>query len=293
MEHTIGAPVERSFETAGPIRLRVELAAGDLTVRAGSEGVTLVTLIARGAHGEELLSQFTVEQRGSEIHVESPKDRDSFLSWGRRGSVDVEVDLPARSEIDVRLGSGGLVTSGVLGRAAAVTGSGDLSVDEVAGGQLRSGSGDVAAGAIRGPLDAKTGSGDVSIEVAGADVGLISGSGDVWVGRAEASLKVKTGSGDVTVGASTGDIELLSGTGDLDLQGIHAGQVRVKTGSGDVSLAVVQGVAAYLDLDSVTGDVDVDLEQASGPEDADATAGLSVRSGSGDIHVKRAQVSLS
>lgn len=292
MEHTIGALSERSFETSGPIRLRVQLGVGDLTVRAGAEGVTLVRLIPRGTRGEELLPRFVVEQRGAEIHVQGPRDREPFLSWGRRAAVDVEVDLPTRSELDVRLGSCGVVTSGVLGRVVAVTGSGALSVDEVAGGQLSSGSGDVAAGAVRGPLEAKTGSGDVSIEVAGADVSLVSGSGDVWVGRAEAALKAKTGSGDITVGASVGDIELQSGTGNLDLQGIHGGQVRAKTGTGDVTLAVVQGVAAYLDLNSVTGDVTIDLEQASGPDDEDATAGLSVRSGSGDIHVKRARPSL-
>ena len=52
------------------------------------------------------------------------------------------------------------------------------------------------------------------------------------------------------------------------------------------------GVAAYLDLNTVTGDVRVELEDSDGPGDAEAQTSLAVQSGSGDIHVKRAQVSL-
>lgn len=284
--------MEKTYETPGPVRLRLELLIGDVRLRASETQTTTVRLIPHGRGGEELVERFTVEQRGDEVVVLAPKLRDSFVGWGGKGSVDVEVDLPQRSEVELRLGSGDVSATGVLGRLLGTTGSGDFSLDEITGGELKSGSGDVAARVVRGPLVAKTGSGDVAIDNAAAPVDLVSGSGDISLRRAEGALKVKTGSGDVVVGASVGDVDILTGTGDIDLQGVHGGEVRAKTGTGDVVFGVVTGVAAYLDLNTVTGDVVVDLDGASGPEDADATTSLRVTSGSGDIRVKRAQATL-
>lgn len=285
--------MEKTFQTPGPIRLRVELLVGDIRVRAQSAGATTVRLIPRGRSAEELIEQFTVEQRGDEVVVESPKARSSLLGWSGRASVDVEVDLPERSELDLRLGSGDITASGVFGRAAMATGSGDVDVDEVAGGDLKSGSGDIDVRTVKGPLTVKTGSGDVTVQAANADLDVVSGSGDVQLRRAESGVKVKTGSGDVAIGSSVGDVDILTGTGDLDLSGIHGGVVKARTGTGDVVLGVVTGVAAYLDLNTVTGDVRVELDESAGPDGDEATASLSVTSGSGDIRVKRAQVSLS
>lgn len=285
--------MDKTFETPGPIRLRVETLTGDVRLRASATTTTTVRLIPHGRGGEELVERYLVEQRGDEVLVQAPKLRDSLLGWGTKGSVDVEVDFPERSELDARSGAGDLTATGTLGRAVLATGSGDVSVDELAGGEVKSGSGDIEIRTVKGPLAAKTGSGDVAVHQANGDLDLISGSGDVSVRRAEAAAKVKTGSGDVVVEASVGDLDVLTGTGDVALAGIHGGDVKAKTGTGDVTLGVVTGVAAYLDLNTVTGDVRVDLDESAGPDGDESTASLSVTSGSGDIRVKRAQVSLS
>jgi DUF4097 and DUF4098 domain-containing protein YvlB len=285
--------MEKTFETPGPVRLRVELPSGDLRLRASASPVTTVRLTPRGRGGEELAERFVVEQRGDEILVQAPKARDSLLGWGSKGSVDVEVELPERSELDVRAGSGDVAASGVLGQVAIGTGSGDVSLDELAGGEVKTGSGEIEMRTVRGPLVARTGSGDIAVHTANADVDLSSGSGDLVLRRAEGRVKAKTGSGDVTIAASVADLDVLTGTGDLHLGGIHGGEAKVRTGTGDVTLGVVTGVAAYVDLNTVTGDVQVDLEESSAPEDAEAaTTSLTVQSGSGDIRVRRAQATL-
>lgn len=283
--------MEHTFHTPGPIRLTVELLAGDVTVRATETDTTSVRLTPRGRGGEELAERFTIEQRGDEVVVLAPK-RDSIFSFGK-GSVDVEVTLPQRSILDARTGSGDIDVTGIMDRARAGTGSGDVTLDEFAGGELKSGSGDISARVVRGDLALKTGSGDVKVDTSSARIELVSGSGDVTVRRAEGPLKAKTGSGDLVVVASSADLDLMTGTGDVKLLAVHAGEVRAKTGTGDVVVAIAGGVATYLDLNTVTGDVDVDLDEAAGPDGAESTASLHVQSGSGDIHVKRAQVSLS
>ncbi|TQM57477.1 DUF4097 and DUF4098 domain-containing protein YvlB [Humibacillus xanthopallidus] len=289
---TMSTPLETRFETTGPISLKVELQQGDLSLRATAGPTTVVRLVPRGKNGAELAERFTVESRGDAVVVLAPKERGSVFSIGKRDAVDVEVDLPEGSILDVRSGSGDVRGTGRFGDTQAVTGSGDIAFDDLGTAELKSGSGDLTARAVRGELKAKTGSGDIKIEAAHGAVDLLSGSGDVSLRRAEAPLRAKTGSGDVTIGASAADVEVVTGTGDVQLGAVHGGEVRAKTGTGDVVIGVAAGVAAYLDLNTVTGDVRIDLSEADGPGDAEAQTSLAVHSGSGDIKVRRAQASL-
>ncbi|EWT00805.1 hypothetical protein N865_13715 [Intrasporangium oryzae NRRL B-24470] len=286
-----GKTMQHHFETTGPITLKVEIPAGDVTLRATEALTTSVRLVPRGRGGADLAERFTVEAHGNEVVVIAPK-REGFLGFGSKGSVDVEIDLPVGSAVDARTGSGHVRATGLLDDVRASTGSGKLSFHELGDAELRSGSGDVTVRAVRGGLSAKTGSGDLVFGSLGGRSDLVSGSGDIEIRRAEAPVKAKTGSGDVRIEASAADIEVMTGSGDVRLAGVHGGEVRARTGTGDVTIGVAAGVAAYLDLDSVAGDVDVDLEETSGPGDAEATTSLFVHAGIGDIHVKRAEVSL-
>ena len=288
----MGNNLENHFDTTGPIDLKVEVLVGDVTLTAGDGPTTTVRLRPHGKGGAELAEKFTVEARGNDVVVISPKVRDGFFSFAGRGSVDVEVELPSSSTVDVKSGSGDIQASGLLGDVRAATGSGDLAFHELGSADLKSGSGDIALQSARADVDVKTGSGDISVGSAGGRLELVSGSGDISLRRSDAPVRAKTGSGDVQIGASTGDLDLMTGTGDVNLGGVHGGEVRAKTGTGDVTIAVANGVAAYLDLNTVTGDVKIALEEAAGPGDAEAQCRLVVHSGSGDIRVKRAQVSL-
>lgn len=288
----MGTTLETRFDTTGPINLKAELLVGDLTLTVGAGTTTTVRLRPHGKSGAEMAEKFTVEARGNDVVVIAPKLRDSFFSLGSKGSVDVEVELPAGSAVDAKTGAGDMTAAGLLGDVRAATGAGDLTFHEVGTAQLKSGSGDITLRSASGDLDAKTGSGDITVGSGGGRLDLVSGSGDIELRRSDAAVKARTGSGDLRIGASTGDLELTTGTGDVDLGAVHGGDVRARTGTGDVTIAVAHGVAAYLDLNTVTGDVDIDLEGTSGPGDAEAQARLTVHSGSGDIRVKRAQVSL-
>jgi DUF4097 and DUF4098 domain-containing protein YvlB len=283
--------LETRFETTGPINLKVEQLVGDVTLTATDDPTTTVRLKPHGRAGEELAQRFTVEARGNDVVVLAPK-KEGLLGLAFKGSVDVEVALPTSSTIDARTASGDIQGSGLLADVRAATGSGDIAFHELASADLRSGSGDIAVQVTRDEARLKTGSGDVVVGQSGGRMDIASGSGDVHIRRADAEVKAKTGSGDLVVKASVADLDLMTGTGDVVLGGVHGGAVKARTGTGDVTIGVANGVAAYLDLNTVTGDVDVDLHEADGPGDAEAQTSLAVQSGSGDVHVKRAQVSL-
>lgn len=285
--------MEKNFETSGPINLKLELLVGDVRLTASDGVSTRVRLIPRGERGEELIEHFTVEARCNDVVVQAPKAREGLFGFGSKGSVDLEITLHTDSTVTAKTGSGDLTADGIFGDVRASTGSGDVTVQELASGDLKSGSGDLTVCSVRSGLSARTGSGDIVVYQVHGAIDLVSGSGDFIIRRAEAKVKSKTGSGDVTIVASAADIDVLTGTGDIDLGAVHSGEIRAKTGSGDVEIGVATGVAALLDINTVTGDVDIDLEQADAPGDAEARTGLTVHTGSGDIHVKRAQVSLS
>lgn len=284
---------EKSFEASGPITLRVELERGDVTLTASEVSTTRVRLTSRGGDSDELAESFTVEARGDEVVVLGPRGRENAFGFGRRGSIDVEIELPTGSAVDVKTGSGDVTARGLLARVEAASGSGDLTFEDVDAAELKSGSGDITARAVLGGVKAKTGSGDITLESAGDDVDLIAGSGDIQLRRADGEVRAKSGSGDIGIGASSGDLTLMTGTGDVKLGAVHGGEVRAKTGTGDIAIAVAIGVAAYLDLNTVTGDVKVDLDEADGPEGSESRASLTVHTGSGDIRVARAKGSLS
>ncbi len=285
--------VEKSFETSGPITLRVELERGDVTLTAGEVSTTRVRLTSHDGDGNDLAESFTVTARGDEVVVLGPKGRDHAFGFSRRGSVDVEVELPFGSAVDVKTGSGDVTARGRLARVEAASGAGDLTFEHVDAAQLTSGSGDITAGAVRAGVRAKTGSGDITIESAGDDADLNTGSGDIQLRRVDGEVRAKSGSGDIALGASSADLTLTTGTGDVTLGAVAGGVVRAKTGTGDIAIAIAIGVAAYLDLNTVTGDVKVDLDEADGPEGSEAQASITVHSGSGDIRVARAKGSLS
>lgn len=286
--------IERRFETPGAATLTVEVQQGDVTLMAGDRTDTVVRLVPHGRNGEEIAERYTVEAHGSDVTVTAPKGRDGLFSGlGWRGHVDVVVELPTGSRVDARTGSGDVSAHGLLGDVRAHTGSGDLSLQDLDSADLKSGSGDVVARAVAGGVSAKTGSGDITLESAGGHVDLVSGSGDLMLRRAEATARLKTGSGDVVVGSSAGDLDIMTGTGDVKLEGVHGGEIRAKTGTGDVAIFVAAGVAAYLDLNTVTGDVDVHLDETDGPDGSESQASLAVQSGSGDVLVSRARVRVS
>ena len=66
-----------------------------------------------------------------------------------------------------------------------------------------------------------------------------------------------------------------------------SGVVVAQTGNGDLEIAVRDGVAAWLDLNTHYGRVDNTLEQADRPQPGEDTVEIQARTSFGDITVRR------
>jgi DUF4097 and DUF4098 domain-containing protein YvlB len=277
-----------TFSTPQPVRLRVEVWEGTITVLAEETDTTTVELVPESSGGAavELIDRATVEQRGNEIVVLLPKSRGGLF---RRGSgVSATIHVPLTSAASVQSASADMELLGVLGEVQAFTGSGDIRIEHAQVCTVRTGSGDVSIGTVHGTCAVKSGSADVAIELVAGDCDLMTGSGDLSIGTVAGRLTVKSGSGDVTVTTGDGDVDAMAGSGDLTFNRVQHGQVKARTGSGDVAIGVASGTAAYLDIMTMSGDVHSELDGAEGPGDGDPTVKIRVVSGSGDVVLQRA-----
>ncbi len=276
------------FQTPGPVDLKVELTSGEIDITAADTSSTTVELEA--VHGDDyakdLIANARVEQHGDKISVIMPKSKGGM--FGRKGSVRATITVPLDSSLRVDTSSADVTGHGRFGAVNLNSGSGDVELEEIASGDVKAGSGDVEVDSVAESIKVKTGSGDVSVGSIGGSGDIIAGSGDVVVGDLTDAIKVKTGSGDIVIKGGGERVDLMAGSGDLLLKRVSRGEVFAKTGSGDVSIGIVRGTAAYLDIQTVTGDVTSSLDPTEMPVDGDLTVSINVMSGTGDVVLQHA-----
>jgi hypothetical protein len=277
-----------TFDTPRPVDLKVELSSGSVEISTSDDTQSTVELVAihDDSHAKELIDNARVEQRGDTIAVLLPKSKGSF--FGRKGEIRATITIPHESSMKVETASADVKASGRFGQSGVTSGSGDVELEQVASADIKVGSGDIELTRALGSIKTKSGSGDVEVgSVAGA-ADVIVGSGDAVIGSVIGVLKVKSGSGDVVVKSGGEKVDVMSGSGDVLVRRIDRGSVSVKTGSGDTTVGVASGTAAYLDIQTISGDVKSDLDSAGGPADNDLQVSINVISASGDVVLHRA-----
>ena len=168
-------------------------------------------------------------------------------------------------------------------------GSADISVSaDVGRSRIVSGSGDISVSRAR-DLVAVSGSGDVSVaELSRSEARLSSGSRDISVGEAACPVMAKSGSGEVTLKRMrTHHVQASSGSGDITVAAT-SGSADLRTASGSLTVGVAEGLPAWLDLDSASGEVRIALESTHQPPPGEAYVSVGATTASGDIAVYRA-----
>jgi DUF4097 and DUF4098 domain-containing protein YvlB len=124
-------------------------------------------------------------------------------------------------------------------------------------------SADVSTSDVEGALQLKTVSGEVKADVFQKNTEIKTVSGDVVLrGRGKeagaAGIHVSTISGNIRIDRAGGDVEATTVSGDMNVRLEHpAHNVRVRTTSGDVGIEGKLAQGAYLDAESVSGDLTV------------------------------------
>ncbi|HWN20212.1 MAG TPA: DUF4097 family beta strand repeat-containing protein, partial [Gemmatimonadales bacterium] len=186
---------------------------------------------------------------------------------GLDARANLRIGVPSGRQVSVYLAVGDVSISNVNGTlhidaaTAPVTASntrGELEIDV--------GAGAVQVTQSRGDLSVDTGSGGVTVSDArGESISIETGSGDVTATNLNSSqLSIDTGSGNIQVTSLTApQVSLETGSGSVtaDLNG-EIWNVKVETGSGDVTLKVPPTLAAEVDIETSSGDIETDFEVA-------------------------------
>jgi hypothetical protein len=276
---------EKTFSVNGPVDLEVLTHSGDITVRAGSSGSVFIRgkifvsdrwLMGRRQGDVDAIQQHPpLRQDGNSIHIDYVSERDV--------SVDYEITVPADTTLRTRSGSGDQIVEGLHGNSDLQSGSGDMKLANLEGEvRLQTGSGNVRAHQIAGAIRGGAGSGDIEVEE--------TGQGDI---------DLHTGSGNVTARGIQGAFHAEAGSGDITAEGAQSGAWEVRTGSGNVHVHLPSNAAFDANISTSSGTVDIDAPvemtvQGRVQESRKSIHGkvrgggplLSVRTGSGDIHVQ-------
>jgi hypothetical protein len=250
--------ITKTFETPVPPTLDLSIPQGSVDIETVEGTQTHVELDCTDESG---LDDAVVELRGNTVVVDIERRRllggminisiGDFSIGGRRYTL--RVSCPHASTLDVRTASAGVRARG---RYAAA--------------------------------DVKTASGDVTVADVDGDARAKSVSGDVELGRVGGTATIQAVSGDLRIRDADSSVSAKSVSGDVDLQ-VAAGDVELTSVSGDMRVAVRRGSRVYIDANSVSGDLDSELELADTPREGDGPlVELRAKTVSGDFRVVRA-----
>jgi DUF4097 and DUF4098 domain-containing protein YvlB len=261
-----------TFDTPGPVRARIEVAYGAVQVRADDRHDTTVTVRPRNpesAADVAAAEQTQVTFRDGELLVRSTS-RPRLLFFGSGPEIEVDVDLPAGSDLDVRTTAGDITCLGRMGATDLECKHGAVRLDQAGTLRARSSSGNVSADTVDGRTEVTTSYGEIRVGETAGPARLETGYGNVTVDRALGSVTGTTKYGQVRVGEAV------------------RGSLVLETAYGEVEAGVRDGTAAWLDVSAGTGRVRNLLTASEGPQGAEETVEIHARTSYGDITIRRA-----
>ncbi len=282
-----------TFATPEPITLTLEVAVGDIRIVASERDDTVVEVRPTDPAKDADVAaaeRTRVEFASGRLLIKTPKSLRRFSLRGPGESIDVEISLPAGSQLRGETGVARLHCTGRLGESRYTAGVGDVALDATGPLVLKTGAGEVAIEHVAGDAHVSTGAGAVRIgRIDGAAV-IKNANGDTALGDVAGELRVNAANGRITVGALAANGVVKTANGEIELGEVASGSVVAQTAYGKVGVGIRSGVAAYLDLNTGFGNVVNDLDAAGGPEAGDETVEVKVRSGFGDISIRRGVV---
>jgi DUF4097 and DUF4098 domain-containing protein YvlB len=258
-----------TYQTPGPLALRIDIPAGDIVVRASSTNVTTLSISELRDPGDVRVTFADESDGGHRLSVEY--QRRTLLKWFDDRKLRVEVGVPEGTQLRISTASADVDATGRLGTAT-----------------VRSASGDVTLGDVAGCVDVQVASGDLVIASVGDELSFTSASGDVRAGVVAGTVAVRTASGDVTIQAASADVRCTTVSGDIELGSVAAGDATLKSVSGDIAVAVASGTRVMFDISSMSGRTESELTDVFAPQTPDPALTLRAGSVSGDIRIRRA-----
>lgn len=259
-----------SFPAPGPIEADIRNDAGSVQVTAAdTTEITYSVSPSGGRDSEEAAQKTTVEFDHNRLVIQTPRWR-----FGRSYELDITVTLPTGSSVGVHTASAEASCRGTFDKLDVQTASGSVDAERTTGdARLKTASGSIEIDSVGGRADLRSASGELT-------------AGAIGYGKAE------TASGDISIGQVTGEITAGTASGSIRIASL-SGPASLNGVSGDIRIGLAAGVAARLNMSSLSGDVRsellVDDQRPAQGEPVD----ISARTVSGDITIHSAAAAAS
>jgi Putative adhesin len=278
-----------NFETTKPISATIDVAVGDVRLTAGDRATTVVEVAPSDASNPEdvkVAEMTRVEYANDQLLVKGPKLR-SWLSRSGGGSIDVTIELPARSHVHGTLGLGDFHCDGRLADCRIKTGLGRIGLGQADTLNLRSGAGDISVDRAEGRAEVTAGSGDVRLRELDGTAVVKNSNGDTWVGVAKDDLRLNAANGSIAVDVAQANVGAKSANGDVRIGEVARGSIALETKIGNLEIGIPEGTAAWLDVRSQFGQIRNGLDAADAPETPADAVDVRARTSVGEIVIRR------
>ncbi len=278
-----------SFDTPDPIAVTAQVEAGSIRFAAADRPDTVVEVRPRDPRKDQDVrsaEQAEVTYAGGVLTVRTPKPR-YFV--GRTGTVDVTVELPAGSRVEVGGAWTQVLGEGRLGETRVKTSSGDVRLDTTGPLTLTASHGSITVDRVEGEAEITTSSGSLRIGRIDGPAVLKNSHGATTVDVANGDLRVSGANGDIEVRRAEGSVAATTAHGTLRIGEVARGRVQLETSYGAIEVGIREGTAAWLDVSSNSGQVRNTLTASDAPGKAEDTVEVHARTRYGNIDVLRAK----
>ncbi|WP_043265868.1 DUF4097 family beta strand repeat-containing protein [Streptomyces sp. CT34] len=279
-----------SFDTPGPITTTAHVEAGSIQFIAGDRPDTLVDVQPRDPKKDldvRAAEQTEVTYANGTLTIRTPKPR---YRVGRTGCVDVTVDLPTGSHIDMTGAWAQVLGEGRLGEVRVKTSAGDARFDTAGPLYLTASHGSISVDRVEGAAEITTSSGSVRVGTVDGAAVLKNSHGTTTVGAVTGDLRVSGANGDIDITRAESSVTATTAHGTLRVAEVACGTVQLETSYGAIEVGIREGVAAWLDVSSDNGQVRNTLATSGAPGETEDTVKVRARTRYGNIDVRRARV---
>jgi hypothetical protein len=281
----VGAVTVFAFPEAVEARIDVQIGRVDV-VATSREGVqvTVAPSNARRSGDRAAAESVRAEKAGSAVVVKGAFKLNLF---GPGDSVDIVVEVPDGSDLDVAVKYGSAHAAGRFGAVRADIAYGDLTIESAERVEVKGGHGDFRVTHATGDADVGIKSGVVRIARVDGALRLSGADGTVFVDSVGGAADITSSSGAIEVGHVSTGATIRSAYGNVRVRDLIRGVVRIDASYGSVDVGVRRGTAVWLDATSQHGIVRSDLVADAGPTEGEHTLELRVRTGYGAVAIHR------
>ncbi|HWU06029.1 MAG TPA: DUF4097 family beta strand repeat-containing protein [Streptomyces sp.] len=277
-----------SFDTPEPISARAHVEAGSIQFTAGGRLDTVVEVRPRDPKKDQdvrTADQTEVTYASGALIIRTPKPG----LFGRTGTVDVTVELPTGSHVDMTGAWAQVLGEGRLGEVRVKTSSGDVRLDTTGPLKLAASHGSITVDRVEGAAEITTSSGSLRVGRVDGPAVLKNSHGTTTVDVATGELRVSGANGDIEIRRTEDSVTATTAHGTLRVGEVVRGTVQLQTSYGAIEVGVREGTAAWLDVSAGSGQVRNTLTTSEAPEDSEDTVKVHARTRHGNIDIRRAR----